>query len=280
MAGAVASNRSRGISEVGKRGSCSTEQIRIATLNIHKGLSQFNRRMVIHELREGLRLLDPDIVFLQEVQGLNERNALRFATWPHAPQHEYLAEARWEHAYGRNSVYEHGHHGNAILSRFPIISVENEDVSSYRYERRGLLHCVVAVPGWTLKLHCLCVHLSLQERGRRRQLDAIAARLEPVVRQDLPIVVAGDFNDWRHRATRVLKSRLGLSEVAVAHRGHAARTYPSALPVLPLDRIYVRGFRVLGSRVHQGAPWTLLSDHLVLSAELQRPCPKVQERSR
>jgi endonuclease/exonuclease/phosphatase family metal-dependent hydrolase len=242
--------------------------LRVATLNIHKGLSQFNRRMVVHELREGLRVLDPDVVFLQEVQGLNERNALRFATWPRAPQHEYLAQERWQHAYGRNAVYEHGHHGNAILSRFPIVSIENEDVSSHRYERRGLLHCVVAVPGWQRNLHCLCVHLSLHERGRRRQLDAIAARLEPLAAKDLPIVMAGDFNDWRHRATRILQKRLGMTEVAVAYRGRAARTFPSVLPLLRLDRIYVRGFQVLGSRVHHGAPWSLLSDHLALSAEL------------
>ncbi|HVC10749.1 MAG TPA: endonuclease/exonuclease/phosphatase family protein [Burkholderiales bacterium] len=246
------------------------EQLRVATLNIHKGLSQFNRRMVVHELREGLRLLDPDLVFLQEVQGLNERNALRFATWPRAPQYEYLAEERWQHAYGRNAVYEHGHHGNAILSRFPIVSVENEDVSNHRYERRGLLHCVVAVPGWRRNLHCLCVHLSLHERGRRRQLDAIAARLEALAARDLPIVVAGDFNDWRHRATRILEARLGMTEVAVVQHGRAARTYPSVLPMLRLDRIYVRGFEVLASRVHHGAPWSLLSDHLALSAELRR----------
>ncbi len=250
------------------------EQLRVATLNIHKGLSQFNRRMVVHELREGLRVLDPDLVFLQEVQGLNERNALRFATWPHAPQHEYLAAERWQHAYGRNAIYEHGHHGNAILSRFPIVSVENEDVSSHRYERRGLLHCVVAVPGWRRNLHCLCVHLSLHERGRRRQLEAIAERLEPLAAHDLPIVVAGDFNDWRHRATRVLATRLGMTEVAVGRHGRAARTFPSVLPVLRLDRIYVRGFRILGSQVHCGAPWSLLSDHLALSADLMHGASK------
>ena len=68
-----------------------TQVLRVATLNIHKGLSQFNRRMVIHELREGLRALDADLVFLQEVQGMNERMALRFAAWPGVPQYEYLA---------------------------------------------------------------------------------------------------------------------------------------------------------------------------------------------
>ena len=59
-----------------------SEKLRVVTLNIHKGLSQFNTRVVIHGLREGLRALAPDLVFLQEVQGLNERHALRFAAWP------------------------------------------------------------------------------------------------------------------------------------------------------------------------------------------------------
>jgi endonuclease/exonuclease/phosphatase family metal-dependent hydrolase len=167
-----------------------SDSLRVATLNIHKGLSQFNRRMVLHELREGLRMLDPDLVFLQEVQGLNERNALRFAAWPGGPQHEFLAGSEWEHAYGRNAVYDHGHHGNAILSRFPILSWENRDVSDHRFERRGLLHCVLSVPGWRRNLHCVCVHLSLHERGRRRQLDAIAARLEELAARGAPIVVA------------------------------------------------------------------------------------------
>ncbi|OFZ96027.1 MAG: hypothetical protein A2Z64_15395 [Betaproteobacteria bacterium RIFCSPLOWO2_02_67_12] len=247
-----------------------SDALRVVTLNVHKGLSQFNRRMVIHELREGLRTLAPDLAFLQEVQGLNERHERRFATWPLAPQHEYLAANQWQHAYGRNAVYDHGHHGNAILSRFPIVSIENEDVSDHRFERRGLLHCVVAVPGWQRNLHCVCVHLSLHERGRRRQLAAIGERLEAISARDVPIIVAGDFNDWRHRASAILEQRLGMTEVSVSSRGRAARTFPSLLPLLQLDRIYVRGFHIVASRVHRGAPWSLLSDHLAISAELRR----------
>jgi len=247
-----------------------TEVLRVATLNIHKGLSQFNRRMVIHELREGLRALDADLVFLQEVQGMNERMALRFSAWPGMPQHEYLAEGGWTPVYGRNAIYDHGHHGNAILSRYPIVSAANADVSSHRFERRGLLHSVVTVPGWPRNLHCLCVHLSLHERGRRLQTEAIADRLAELIRRGLPVVIAGDFNDWRHRASAVLEKRLGMREVSVAHHGRAARTFPSFLPLLRLDRIYVHGFEVLAAKVHRGAPWSMLSDHLALSADLQR----------
>jgi endonuclease/exonuclease/phosphatase family metal-dependent hydrolase len=247
-----------------------SNKLRVVTLNIHKGLSQFNRRLVIHELRDGLRSLEPDVVFLQEVQGLNQRLAMRFAGCPVDPQHAFLAGDQWQHVYGQNAIYDHGHHGNAILSRFGFVSFTNEDVSDHRYERRGLLHSVVAVPGWRRNLHCVCVHLSLHERGRNRQLEAISGKLEELASRDLPIIIAGDFNDWRHRATAILERRLGMTEVSVAHHGKVLATFPSVLPVLRLDRIYVRGFKITKAQVHRGKPWSLLSDHLALSAELER----------
>ena len=114
------------------------------------------------------------------------------------------------------------------------------------------------------------MHLSLHKRGRSRQLEAISHRLEELATRDMPIIVAGDFNDWRHRASSILERRLGMTEVSVARFGRAARTFPAMMPVLQLDRIYVRGFKVAASEVHRGKPWSLLSDHLAVSAELRR----------
>jgi endonuclease/exonuclease/phosphatase family metal-dependent hydrolase len=243
--------------------------LHIATYNIHKGFSQFNRRMVVHELRERLRALAPDIVFLQEVQGLHLDHAERHDAWPDAPQHEFLAADVWQNtAYGRNVVYERGHHGNAILSRLPIIATHNQDVTHLRFERRGLLHCAIDVPGLARHLHCVCVHLSLFGRSRRRQLDALASRLETIVPADAPLIVAGDFNDWRNRAHDLLAERLGLMEVFAGVVGQPPKSFPSTLPVLRLDRIYVRGFSIERSEVHFGAPWSQISDHAALSAHL------------
>jgi len=242
--------------------------LRVVTLNIHKGLSHFNRRMVIHDLRDGLAALDPDVVFLQEVQGLNQRFALRFNTYPVEPQHEFLAGKKWQPVYGCNAVYDHGHHGNAILSRFPFVSFENQDVSDHRFERRGLLHCVVSVPGWRRNLHLVCVHLSLHERGRSRQLETISGRLEELASRDVPIIVAGDFNDWRRRAHRVLGRGAGLREVFVTADGYAARTFPARYPLLQLDRIYVRNARAHHPVVLPRKPWAHLSDHAPLAAEI------------
>jgi len=243
--------------------------VKIATYNIHKGFSQFNQRMVVHELRERLRALDADVVFLQEVQGLHLGHAARHEDWPDQPQHEFLAADVWEAtAYGRNVIYDHGHHGNAILSRFPIIASHNQDVTHLRFERRGLLHCALAVPGLAHQLHCVCAHLSLFGRSRRRQLDALATELEAIVPGEAPLIVAGDFNDWRNRAHDLLAERLGLVEVFAGACGRPPKSFPAALPVLRLDRIYVRGFEVESAQVHFGMPWSRISDHAALSAQL------------
>jgi endonuclease/exonuclease/phosphatase family metal-dependent hydrolase len=239
----------------------------IATWNIHKGFSQFNRRMMVHELRDRLRALDADIVFLQEVQGQHLLHAEKHADWPAQPQHEFLAEGVWgSHAYGRNMVYNHGHHGNAILARYPILHSHNQDVTRLRFEKRGLLHCSVAVPGLSQPLHCVCVHLSLFGRSRRFQLEVLANHIEASVPAAAPLLIAGDFNDWSNRAQGLLAGRLGLAEVSAGVTKHPQRSYPAALPLFRLDRIYARGLHVEASAVHHGVPWSNISDHAAMSA--------------
>ena len=250
----------------------STPSLTVTTYNIHKGFSQFNRRMVVNDLRECLRMLDSDIVFLQEVQGLHLGHAERHTNWPTAPQHEFLAEDVWhDTAYGRNVVSDHGHHGNAILSRFPIASSHNQDVTHLRFERRGLLHSVVKLPMLEQPLHCVCVHLSLFGRSRRQQLDALSTRIKTLVPAGAPLIIAGDFNDWRNRAHHLLAGRLGLSEVFGGEAGRPTRSFPAALPVLRLDRIYVRGFQVQSRQMHSGRYWSAISDHAALTARLHLP---------
>jgi endonuclease/exonuclease/phosphatase family metal-dependent hydrolase len=243
--------------------------LHVTTYNIHKGFSQFNRTLTVHELRARLRELNPDIVFLQEVQGLHEGHAQRHPLWPGAPQHEFLADDIWHNAYGRNAAYGHGHHGNAILSRFPILSTRNQDVTHLRFEKRGLLHCTVQPAGWTQALHCVCSHLSLFGASRRWQMDALARDLEELIPTDAPLIIAGDFNDWRNQAHIHLAKRLDLHEAFADAGGLPTRTFPAALPMMRLDRIYVRGFTVDHTEVHRGAGWERISDHAALSAHLR-----------
>ncbi len=241
----------------------------VASYNLHKGVSFFGRRMVLHEMRDRLHMLKPDIVFLQEVQGHHARRSRRFENWADASSPEFWAGRDWgNYAYGKNAVYEHGHHGNAILSRFPILKWENEDISDHAFEQRGLLHCQLDVPGLGQPLHAICIHLALTEGSRLRQIAQIIQRIRDTVPEDAPLIMAGDFNDWRGSACAHLESALGVREVFGQVHGQPARSFPAALPLFSLDRIYVRGFRANTATVLHGALWRRLSDHAVLTAHL------------
>jgi endonuclease/exonuclease/phosphatase family metal-dependent hydrolase len=239
------------------------------TVNTHKGFTFFNRRFILHELRDAVRTVAADVVFLQEVQGIHSRHPGRYVGWPEMPHYEFLADQIWpQFAYGRNAVYPHGHHGNALLSKYPIVHHENRDVSVRGPERRGLLHCVLRIPGREVDMHAICVHLGLRESHRRKQLDLLCRLVNTEVPPSAPLLIAGDFNDWRRRAHRVLEGCAGLHEVFEQAHGRAASTFPARFPLLQLDRIYVRNAQVHTPIVLPRRPWSHLSDHAPLAAEI------------
>ncbi len=98
--------------------------LKILTINTHKGFTAFNRRFILPELRDAVRTVGADIVCLQEVMGAHDIHPLHVENWPDTSHYEFLADTMWsDYAYGRNAVYPQGHHGNAVLSRFPIEQV-------------------------------------------------------------------------------------------------------------------------------------------------------------
>jgi endonuclease/exonuclease/phosphatase family metal-dependent hydrolase len=237
----------------------------VLTVNIHKGFTALNRRFILPELREAARSVGADMVFLQEIHGTHERHPLRYSDWPNMPQYEFLADSIWpQYAYGRNAVYPDGDHGNVLLSKFQIVRYDNIDISQSGHENRGLLHCVMRLPGQDKELHAICVHLGLQEKHRQQQLLLIAKRVAEIP-ADAPLIVAGDFNDWRQRADL---SHCGLREVFTETHGKPPRTFPARLPLLRLDRIYVRNVKVHSPQVLNSRPWSHLSDHAPLSVEI------------
>jgi endonuclease/exonuclease/phosphatase family metal-dependent hydrolase len=244
-------------------------RLKVLTVNIHKGFSQFNRRFTLHRLRDAIRGTEADIVFLQEVTGENTTKAELYKDWPDYPHYEFLADEFWlEFSYGKNAEYPHGHHGNAILSRYPIVHSQKFNMSTNRFEQRGFLHTIITVPGISFPLHCVCVHLGLSQRARRKQITMLRGHIIGAIPDKQPLILAGDFNDWRARIRdRTLRS-LGLSDVYVAKAGGLARTFPSFLPVLPLDRIYVRGAEALEASILSQGIWSKLSDHAALYTEL------------
>lgn len=241
--------------------------LRILTVNAHKGFSPLNRHYVLPELREAVRSEDADLVFLQEVLGSHRRHGARHRNWSDVPQYEFLADSLWPvFAYGRNAVYPDGEHGNALLSKYPIVRYDNLDISVKGREQRGLLHSVLALPH-AQELHAICVHLGLDEHQRQLQIQLLCGVLDSLP-GTAPVIVAGDFNDWRQRADAQLAA-CGLHEVFSRAYGRPARSFPARWPLLCLDRIYLRNAQAHAPKVMARKPWTHLSDHLPLSVEVR-----------
>ncbi|MCB0360162.1 MAG: endonuclease/exonuclease/phosphatase family protein [Bdellovibrionales bacterium] len=245
--------------------------LRILTVNIHKGVTFLKGRLVLHELREALRAAAADVVFLQEVVGENVLKAERYEQWPETPHYEFLADELWsDYAYAKNAVYPAGHHGNAILSKFPIAEFEQLDISAHRAEQRGLLWCELQYNDGSrvVPIHLVCVHLGLLLSWRLYQLERLQRFVTRRVPTDAPLIVAGDFNDWTRAAHAEFAVPLGLEEAFRVARGDYARTYPARLPLLRTDRIYCRGFSIEATSVLADQTWRKLSDHVALTATL------------
>ena len=244
--------------------------IKVLSYNIHKGFDARNSEFVLPNIREALHRVHADIVFLQEVQGKHKIRKLKKVGEFDLPQYEYLANDIWPHfIYAKNAVYQTAHHGNALLSRYPFASHENIDVSFAKRASRSLLHGVITTPFNGTKIHVICIHLGLFKSERRIQLSVLSRRIKEHVPDNEPLIIAGDFNDWRRDAESHLQQDLGLCEAFVELTGSHAKSFPALRPTLTVDRIYYRGIKPLDCVCKAGPPWRKLSDHLPLWMKFQ-----------
>jgi endonuclease/exonuclease/phosphatase family metal-dependent hydrolase len=241
--------------------------LKVLSYNLHKGFSAGNRQWKLPEMRDALNSIAPDLCLLQEVQGKLKKRREKKLSEPEIPQTEFLAEAEWqEQIYGKNAVYGDAHHGNGILSQHKILAWDNINVSLSKRASRSLLHAVIEFKGQTV--HVICVHLGLFKAERLLQLSLLNERINEHVPQYMPLIIAGDFNDWQKTASEKLQEELNLREVYQTFHGSYAKTFPASRPTFQVDRIYYRGFGLRLAKVFNEDPWKKLSDHLPLYAEL------------
>lgn len=240
--------------------------MQILTFNIHKGFNWNNSDLTLQRFKTLLREIHPEVVFLQEVVGENTRLSKERADWIEN-QFEFIADELWEEfAYAKNAVFDERHHGNVILSKYPIKRSEVINISTNPLEQRGILFCELDLNG--SNLHCYCVHLNLTHKGRVKQYDHIKQAMEKFSTQNEKVILAGDFNDWNQKASHHLMKQLNLKEAHKTLHGDYAKTYPAKLPLLKLDRIYLRNIDLAKIEVLHQSPWNEISDHLPLLAKV------------
>ena len=130
-----------------------------------------------------------------------------------------------------------------------------------------MLHAAINIPQASTDVHVICIHFALFKSERGRQLELLRARIREHVPDDEPLIIAGDFNDWRGKAEEFLVNELNLKEIFVSVRGQHAKSYPAWRPRLPVDRIYFRNIKPISCQRLAGIPWKKLSDHVPLYAE-------------
>lgn len=233
---------------------------RVVTYNIHKcrGLDGRVRPQRIVDI---LREVNADIIALQEVWNIDtsrrDKNQTRFIA----------EELGLHYAFGENRRLKGSGYGNAVLSRHPIIMVENYDLSHAQREERGCLRADIALPNSPV-LHFYNVHLGTAYLERRHQGRKLVES-DILTRLDVtgPRILLGDFNEWLPGlSSRLFREHFGSVDLRVHLR--LRRTYPGAFPFLYLDHIYFDdSLELMRAAVYRTRRTLLASDHLPLVAD-------------
>jgi endonuclease/exonuclease/phosphatase family metal-dependent hydrolase len=226
--------------------------IRVLTWNVHGCIG---RDGVCDPARVAgvLEAAQPDISALQEIDARTRALA--------QDPFSYFAELfDWTAVSARTLTAKDGHYGHIVMSRWPIESLGELDLSVRGREPRKAIIGAVAAPCG--RIIVIATHLGLLPFERRRQFERLKARIAAIAER--PLIMLGDFNDFPGRglAERSLCPPLEMTpELA---------TYPSRLPLLPLDRIWhTKPLEMVTMVTLRDAGH--VSDHLPLLASLRLP---------
>lgn len=236
-------------------------RFRVVSYNIHKCIGGVDRRYRPERIVDALAHYEPDIVLLQEVDdGVPRSRKHR--------QVDTIADGlgfRYR-AFQSNVHLRIGKYGNATVSRFPIKAPKNVDLTIPLKKRRRALVVKMTLPTdrGTHTMWVANVHLGLAGFERRMQVRRLLES-GPIrrVRSNTPLLVGGDFNETFQRLQRQIIEPAGLRPAA-----RPLPTFPAAMPIQPLDRIYYRGpLRVESAFVGHTKLARQASDHRPLIAD-------------
>lgn len=226
------------------------ESIRAVTWNIHGCVGSDGRHDMARTGRV-VRALAPDIAAFQEVD-------MRRVSPARPDTQTYLRALVGDHGHEAWSLSgADGQYGQMLASRFPLSGRHVHDISTPGREPRKIMEATAALPAGPLRV--IATHLGLRPFERRRQF----ARLREIVLADpvTPLLLMGDFNEWRDHGVR-----RHLSDLFDDRTRH--RSFPARFPTFALDRILCRGGAgITDSRsVREARP---ASDHLPVIAEIR-----------
>jgi endonuclease/exonuclease/phosphatase family metal-dependent hydrolase len=240
----------------------SNSTIRVMTWNIHHG-EGMDKRVDIERIAKLIRQEGADVVALQEVDKGVDRTQRRDLSA------EIAALTHMSVVFSNNYAFQGGEYGNAILSRYPVLSTENLHYQKVNEtEQRGLLKAVLDVNG----IHIAVFNTHLDHRRPDAARWSNVSEIENAVSPcgSMPVIVCGDFNSPPEGRVyeRLSKTFDDCWEIAGNGEGF---TIPSEHPNRRIDYIWIRKNR--GVRAIKAAvPESLASDHrpLVVAIKLAK----------
>jgi endonuclease/exonuclease/phosphatase family metal-dependent hydrolase len=224
---------------------------RLLTYNVHGFVGQ-DRQFEPERIARVIADVNADIMALQEV---GTRGGRAFDGY------QFLVDSMECHAVaGPTRITSGGPFGNLLLSRWPIRRRHIVDLTVIPPFTRTAIIADIETP-LGKRIRVIAAHLGLQRWERQRQLMTV----NHIIRSAgaVPIIFMGDFNFWRgaHRLSM-------LDQLDVRALSHP-KTFPSQMPVWPLDQIRARPLAMLETlRVVKTKEARIASDHLPLLAEL------------
>jgi endonuclease/exonuclease/phosphatase family metal-dependent hydrolase len=243
--------------------------LRLMTYNVH-GCRGMDGKFAPERIARVIARERPDVVCLQELDQERSRSG-------GIDQVDIIAK-RLQTEYHFHAVMEvdDGRFGNAVLSLLPVHLRESGPLPSaprakqmFSLEDRGALWVTVEVDGH--EIHVVNTHLSLLERERRLQVEALLdGRWLGNDACEGAVVLAGDFNAAPQSWTlRRLSEHL--RPVSALHP-HPRRlhTWSGRLPLRQIDHVLVSDtVRVANTHVPRTRLSRVASDHLPLVVDLE-----------
>ena len=239
---------------------------RILTYNVHRCVGN-DRRLDVARVADVIAKLNPDIVALQELDVGRARTG-------HVDQaNEIAAQLDMTFHFHAALKVEKELYGDAILTAYPERLIQVGPLPGHprigQLEPRGALWVEVDFDGRPVQI--VNTHLGLVPREQQIQAASLAGpawMAHPRCRQ--PSILLGDFNATGTSVVyRTLTQNLQPAR-QLAEKRSPSSTFPSQLPVLRIDHLFVSGgIKVLDVFAPFDAGTRLASDHLPLVMDFE-----------
>ncbi|MEH7502276.1 endonuclease/exonuclease/phosphatase family protein [Neobacillus drentensis] len=240
------------------------ESIKVMSYNIHHGVGA-DGRLDLKRIGDVIKNSNADVIGLQELDNNWDRS-------------NYVDQAKWlanylgmEYVYGPNLIIGNTQYGNAVLSKYPIVSSENHFLSGGS-ERRGLLETVVDFKGTQFRF--FNTHIDYLSEGVKTQ--QIKEVLEWGGKNEGPAIFVGDYNSKPDTAP-IQPMMQAYNDVFGLLGQNEDFTDPLPNPEKRIDYVFAsKNIGIKDAEVLQTDVHLVASDHLPIIADLMFGSTEIQ----